>query len=46
MFGSMNHIVCFVLLVFFVSRCTKNSNGEKYQEHSVNIIDVEDEFLE
>lgn len=46
MLGSMKHVVCFALFVFFVSSCTKNSNGEKYQEHSVNIIDVRNEFLE
>ena len=38
----MKHIIYFVLFVFFMSSCFKNSNIEKKQDHSANIIDVKE----
>ena len=38
----MKHIIYFVLFVSFMSSCFKNSNIEKKQDHSANIIDVKE----
>jgi hypothetical protein len=42
----MKRIVYFVLFVFFASSCFRNSDVEKSQNHSTNIIDVKESVKE